>query len=121
MATDSLLPLAEVTSRLTVLDQHYAGVRSIPIDRIVGSVDRSVDFDRFFRPRKRGDLNDRLRSLRQSFRDRPMPPISVYEASDLYFVSDGHHRVALARQDGGEFIDAEVTSMQAVSRPGRQR
>ena len=40
-----------------------------------------------------------------------MPPISVYEASDLYFVSDGHHRVALAREDGAEFIDAEATAL----------
>ncbi len=25
-----------------------------------------------------------------------MPPITVYEAGGLYFVNDGHHRVALA-------------------------
>jgi len=111
MATDALLPLSAVTDHLRIVGQNYVGMRTIPIDHIVGSVDRSVDFDRFFRPRKRGDLNDRLKALRQAFRDRPMPPISVYEASELYFVADGHHRVALARQDGGEFIDAEVTAL----------
>lgn len=110
-STDTLLPLGEVTGRLRILGQSYAGMQTIPIDHIVGSVDRAVDFDRFFKPRKRGDLNQRMKSLRKAFADRPMPPISVYEASGLYFVSDGHHRVAVARQDGGEFIDADVTAL----------
>jgi hypothetical protein len=34
----------------------------------------------------------------------------------LYFVSDGHHRVALARQLGNEFIDAEVIQIKTSSR-----
>lgn len=110
-ATDTLLSLGEVTGRLRMLGQHYVGMRTIPVERIVGSVDRAVDFDRLFRPRKRGDLRQRLNSLRTAFADRPMPPISVYEASDLFFVNDGHHRVALAREDGVEFLDAEVTAL----------
>jgi hypothetical protein len=100
-----------VTGRLRLLGQNYVGMRTIPVRDIVGSVDRAVDFDRFFRPRKRGDLRRRLNALREAFADRPMPPISVYEASKLYFVSDGHHRVALAREDRADFIDAEVTAL----------
>lgn len=109
--TDTLLPLNDVTSRLRIVGQSYAGMRTIPVDRIVGSVDRAVDFDRMFRPRRRADSKQRMNSLRKAFADRPMPPISVYEASDLYFVSDGHHRVALAREEGAQFIDAEVTAL----------
>jgi hypothetical protein len=109
--TNTLLPLREVTDRLRLLGTSYVGMRTIPIKAIVGSVDRAVDFDRLFRPRARGDLRQRLNALRAAFADRPMPPISVYEASGLYFVSDGHHRVALARADGAEFIDAEVTAL----------
>jgi len=107
----TLLPLNEVTGRLRVLGENYVGMRTIPIKSIVGSVDRSVDFDRFFRPKKRGDLKRRMQSLREAFTDQGLPPISVYEASDLYFVQDGHHRVALARQEGTEFIDADVTHL----------
>ena len=110
MSTDALLPLRDVTSHLRVLGEHYVGVREIPVDRIVGSVNRSVDFDRFFRTGKR-HLRRRLDALREAFDDRPMPPITVYEAGGLYFVNDGHHRVALARQEGGEYIDAEVTEI----------
>jgi hypothetical protein len=113
--TDTLLPLNAVTDRLKIVGQSYAGMQTIPIDRIVGSVDRAVDFDRLFRPRRRGDLKQRMDSLRQAFADRPMPPIAVYEASDLYFVSDGHHRVAVAREDGAVFIDAEVTALRLTN------
>ncbi len=115
MSSESLLPLREVTSHLRVLGEHYAGVREIPVTEIVGSVDRSVDFDQVFRPRRR-ELRQRLAALRTVFADRPMPPISVYEAGGLYFVSDGHHRVALARQLGNEFIDAEVIQIETSSR-----
>jgi hypothetical protein len=41
-----------------------------------------------------------------------VPPIEVYEAGGLYFVSDGHHRVALARERGADFVDADVTVLQ---------
>ena len=43
-----LLPLDEVRRRLRAVGQSDGGVQSIPIDRIVGSVDRSGDFDRSF-------------------------------------------------------------------------
>ena len=111
MSTDALLPLRDVRTHLRVLGEHYVGLQEIPVERIVGSVNRSVDFDRFFRTGKR-HLRKRLEALREAFGDRPMPPITVYEAGGLYFVNDGHHRVALARQDGGAYIDAEVTAIQ---------
>ena len=115
MADESLLPLREVTSHLRVLGESYVGLREIPIDRIVGSLDRSVDFDRLFRTRRR-DLRRRLDALQVAFADRPLPPITVYEAGGLYFVVDGHHRVALSRRQGGAFIDAEVTKLRTSHR-----
>ena len=108
--TDTLLPYEEVRGRLRILGQRYVGVQTIPVDKIAGSVDRMVDFDRFFRPR-RGELRDRVKSLKAAFEREEMPPITVYEVGGLYFVIDGHHRVALARQSRMEFIDAEVTAI----------
>jgi hypothetical protein len=114
-AADTLLPLRDVTRHLRVLGQHYSGFQTVRVDKIVGSVDRTVDFDRFFRPRNR-QLRERLAALRVAFAGREMPAISVYEAGGVYFVIDGHHRVALARQQGSEFIDAEVTSIRTSNR-----
>jgi hypothetical protein len=106
-----LLPLDEVRRRLRITGQSYAGIQAIPIDRIVGSLDRTADFDRDFKPRRRLSKN-RLDGLRKAFAEGEFRPIEVYEAGGAYFVSDGHHRIALARETGAEFIDAEVTRLQ---------
>lgn len=105
-----LVPLDEVRRRLRITGQTALGVREVPVARIVGSVDRSRDFDRDFRPRLPGS-RARLAGLREAFRDRELPPIEVYEAGGAYFVSDGHHRVALARERGTEFLDAHVVRL----------
>jgi len=41
-----------------------------------------------------------------------MPAIEVFEVGGAYFIEDGHHRVALARERRAKFIDAEVTRLQ---------
>jgi hypothetical protein len=107
----NLLPVDEVRRRLRIIGQSHVGITAIPIERIVGSVDRATDFGRDFKPRK-GLSRRRLASLRAAFPDGVLPPIEVYEAGGAYFVSDGHHRVALAREQGAEFIDASVIRLQ---------
>ena len=47
-----LLPLDEVRRRLRIVGQSYVGVRAVPLERIVGSVDRSADFGRDFKTRR---------------------------------------------------------------------
>jgi len=108
--TQELLPLEEVTRRLRVFNQHYVGIRAIPIDRIIGTVDRSRDFDRQFLPR-RAETAERWRRVESAFPGGDFPPIVVYEVAGEYFLVDGHHRVAIARQRGMETIDAEVTQL----------
>jgi hypothetical protein len=105
-----LLAFDEVRDRLRIVGQSYAGVQAIPVARIVGSLDRTADFDRDFRPR-RGLSRTRLQSLRAAFADGPLPPIEVHEVGGAFFVADGHHRVALARERRMDYLDAEVTRL----------
>lgn len=107
-----LLPLDEVRSRLRLFEQTYVGVRPIPVDAIVGSAGRSRDFDRDFLPR-RPELRARWRRVEQAFPEGGFPPIVAYELNGRYFVVDGHHRVAIAKQRKIERIDAEVTRLVA--------
>jgi hypothetical protein len=107
---DSLLPLAEVTDRLRVTRHGYVGIRSISLDKIIGSVDRASEFHRDFHPQRR-DSEARMRKLEVAFPNGDYPAISVFEVGGAYFVSDGHHRVALAHQRGQEFIEAEVVQL----------
>jgi len=105
-----LIPFDEARRRLRVTRQSYLGVRSIPIEGIVGSVDRSKDFDRDFNA-KRGLSRSRLQGLRAAFPEGNWPAIEVFEIGGGYFVEDGHHRVAVAREGRAQFIDAHVTRL----------
>lgn len=111
----SLLRFEETSRRLQTAARTYRGIRSIPLDRIVGSVNRSGDFDRHFsarhQPAQRVLSQARLDALRTAADSGRLPAIVVFEVGGAYFVEDGHHRVALARASGAEFIDAEVTSL----------
>ena len=105
-----LLSFNELRVRLHLFQQSYAGLRTIEVARIVGTVDRSDDFDRDFLPRN-PQTRERWERLERAFPTLGFPPISVYQVNDVYFVIDGNHRVALAKQKGAEFIDAEVTQI----------
>lgn len=109
-ASTPLLSFNELRARLHLFQQSYAGLQTIEVARIVGTVDRSDDFDRDFLPRT-SQTRERWERLERAFPTLGFPPISVYQVNDVYFVIDGNHRVALAKQKGAEFIDAEVTQV----------
>jgi hypothetical protein len=107
-----ILPFEEVVEALGRTGQRDLGLRVVPLDAIVGSVDRTVDFDRGFRP-----TSPRLRSRWERInaaqrRGASMPPVSLYKVGDLYFVRDGHHRVSVAKSLGRTDIDAYVTEVE---------
>jgi hypothetical protein len=95
-----------------IAQRRRLGVQAIPIDSIVGTVDRrkAVAFDRSFRPPRwsQGRWTQMCIAAR---RGTPLPPISVYRAGREHFVRDGHHRVSVARALGADSIDAEVVEL----------
>ena len=107
-----LLPLDEAERRLRPFNRRHLGVRAIPLDQIVGTDGRGGDFDRAFLPR-RPDIAQRWRRVERAFPDGDFPPIVVYRLGEAYFVLDGHHRVAIARQRRMRTIDADVTELAA--------
>jgi hypothetical protein len=111
-ATPDLIPLEEATRRLRPFERRYVGLRPIPLESVVGTDSRGGDFDRDFLPRRQ-DVGLRWREVERAYPDGDFPPIAVYQLGDAYFVLDGHHRVAIARQRGMETIDAEVTELRA--------
>jgi hypothetical protein len=106
-----ILPFDEVVEALGMVGEVPLGLQTIPLDSIVGTVDRTRDFDRGFRPttpRVRGRWQ-RIAAAQR--RGESFPPISVYRVGDLHFVRDGHHRVSVAKSLGREDIDAYVTQV----------
>jgi len=108
----SMLPFEEVVAALGRTGERDIGVQLIPLDSIVGTVDRGRgEFDRDFRPSAQTRARwERIAAARR--RGEAMPPIDVYRISDLHFVKDGHHRVSVARAHGDTDIEARVREVQ---------
>jgi hypothetical protein len=106
-----ILPFDEVVEALGRTGERSLGLKNIPLDSIVGSVGRTREFDRSFRPTS-GRTRPRWEGIANAQRrGKDMPPISVYRVGDLHFVRDGHHRVSVARAQGRPDIDAYVTEV----------
>jgi hypothetical protein len=107
-----ILPFEEVARALGRVGERRLGEQLIPIDSIVGTVDRSREFDRDFRPTS-PRVRERWQRINLAQRKgEAMPPIDVYRIGDLHFVKDGHHRVSVARALGHKDINAYVTEVQ---------
>jgi hypothetical protein len=106
-----ILPFDEVVDALGWRGERRVGLGVVPLDSIVGTVDRSRDFDRRFRPTSRR-VRRRWEGIAAAIRrGESMPPIDVYRIGELHFVRDGHHRVSVARAMGLEVIDAYITEV----------
>ena len=107
-----ILPFEEVVQALGWRGERRLGLQTIPLDSIVGSVDRTRDFDRRFRPTSRRTRKRWERMATAARRGEAFPPIDVYRIGEVHFVKDGHHRVSIARAQGLPDIDAYVTEVQ---------
>ena len=106
-----ILPFDEVVAALGRVGERRLGRQVIPLDSIVGSVDKTRDFDRCFRPTS-GRVRQRWERLAVATRrGEPIPPIDVYRIGELHFVRDGHHRVSVAHALGLKTIEAAVTEV----------
>jgi hypothetical protein len=106
-----ILPFEEVVEALGRRGERRLGLQTIPLDSIVGTVDRSREFDRAFRPTS-SRVRPRWERIAMAQRKgQEMPPIDVYRIGELHFVKDGHHRVSVARELGYDVIDAYVTEV----------
>jgi hypothetical protein len=116
---DAILPFEEVVAALGRLGERDLGVHVIPLDSIIGTVDRPRGFDRDFRPTSSKVRTRWERIAAAMRRGEPMPPISVYRVGETHFVRDGHHRVSVARELGRADIEAHV--VEVVTRVGADR
>jgi ParB/Sulfiredoxin domain len=107
---DRLLELDEVERRLKPFGRRYLGVRAIPLDALAGTEGRVGSFTRDFRPLLPSS-RARMRSIQEGFPEGLFPPIVAVKLGGTYFVIDGHHRAALARRGGAQWIDADVTEL----------
>ncbi len=106
---------------------HDVGPRIVPVEKIVGSVGRWQNLRSDFFYRKGGVTQRFVRIGEAMKRGIDLPPIDVYKLKrpgrpgasppSEYYVVDGHHRVAMARQLGQDFMDASVREFKVRPAP----
>lgn len=97
------------------------GVQSVPTEKVVGSVSRWQTLRSDFFYRRGQAMTARYRRVGKAMEQgTELPAIDVYKIKrppqtpsttppvSEYYVVDGHHRVAMARQFGRAFLDARV-------------
>ena len=108
-----LLPYDEVSSKLRAVSQTNIGLQQVPLKNIIGSVNRTSDFDRKFRPLHDDDSSRwaNVKTAMISPHAVGVPPVSLYKIGEAYFVMDGNHRISIAQEMGLDSIEAYVTEV----------
>ena len=84
------------------------GCSSVPVTQIVGSVGRYQDFDSQFKIKSHLPP-ERFQNIKAAMRvGKVMPPVKLYQIKDEYYVLDGNHRVAAAKELGHDEIRADI-------------
>lgn len=112
-ARDQLIPFADALDAVGNDGAMGTYADEIPLLQILGSVARSADYDHRFRPRRRSARHDE--TLQRFRAGEDPPPIQALRLGELYFVSDGHHRVAAARKLRWTHIAAQVRRICTVA------
>jgi hypothetical protein len=94
------------------LPRGAARLRVIPLAAVVGTLEPTISFDASFRPASELVRARWERIALAHRRGASLPPISVLQRPDGYYVVDGRHRVSVARALGLRDIAAWVTCVQ---------
>jgi hypothetical protein len=103
----ALVSLAELQGRFT--RQHYIGIQTVPVEKIVGSENRTTEFDGNFTPQADHLESRWVNVAMATLKEVSLPPVDLIQVGKCYFVRDGHHRISVARAFDQATISATVT------------
>jgi len=107
-----LFSLSYLLRNTTPLNAMEVGLRTVPLQLVVGSENRCKDFDNQFAPFSERNHQRWLRISDMFIKGESIPAVELIQVGQSYFVRDGHHRISVARALGLKFIDAKVTVYQ---------
>ena len=115
-ADRAVLPsLYDLHPAASTAPRRAVGLRTVPIERIVGTLrhpsQNTADFKPLRRLRGQNWRGRWQRINRAMDRLEVLPPVDLVQVGDDYWVADGHNRVAAAREAGAAEIDAVVTQL----------
>jgi CRP-like cAMP-binding protein len=105
------------------------GIKDVPVEKIVGSVGRWQNLRSDFLYRTGQAMTQRFYRVGQAMAaGKMLPPLELYKLRwprgasggappSEYYVVDGHHRVAMARRLGQDYLDAHVIEYTTAEMP----
>lgn len=104
-----LVDLEKVQRNAPLKSEHYDGVRLVPIEEIVGSEGRPDEFTPEFSPLCQHTRSRWINVAMARLAGSTLPPVTLAQIGDQYYVLDGHHRISVAQSYGQKEIEAQVT------------
>ena len=105
---ENLKSFTEIQKEENAYNSVNLGIKEIPLDKIVGSVEKYSYFDKNFVP-KNDIVKQRWINIYVGYMmDSMLPPVILYKIKDDYYVYDGNHRVSVAKFVNFASIEAEV-------------
>ena len=105
---ENLKSFTEIQKEENAYNSVNLGIKEIPLDKIVGSVEKYSYFDKNFVP-KNDIVKQRWINIYVGYMmDSMLPPVILYKIKDDYYVYDGNHRVSVAKFLNFASIEAEV-------------
>jgi len=111
----ALLSLKEILQSSKVQAVISAGTLMVPIAQIDGSENRFADFDCNFNPLRHHTRDRWLSIARARQQKHNLPPVTLIQVGDHFFVRDGHHRISVARAFRDTAVHANVFVWQVIS------
>ena len=106
--TENAKSFTEKQKAEAAVDRRNIGLGEVPLEKIVGSVGRYHDFDGQFRLKKEHE-SKKFKQIKETMEmNNVLPPVDLYKIKDEYYVLDGNHRVAAARQLQQQTIAAHI-------------
>ena len=95
-----LFSLSYLLRNTTPLNAMEVGLRTVPLQLVVGSENRCKDFDNQFAPFSERNHQRWLRISDMFIKGESIPAVELIQVGQSYFVRDGHHRISVARALG---------------------
>jgi len=105
---ENLKSFSEIQKEENAYNSVNLGIKEVPLDKIVGSVEKYEDFDKNFVP-KNNVVKQRWINIYIGYTsDSMLPTVILYKIKDNYYVYDGNHRVSVAKFLNFATIEAQV-------------
>lgn len=105
---ENLKSFSEEQKKENAYNSVYLGLKEVPINKIIGSVEKFEDFDKNFVPQNNIVKTRWMNIYKGYMKEEMLPTVNLYKIKDNYYVYDGNHRISVAKYLNFSSIEAEV-------------